>query len=197
MADVFDIGQQVGRQQDGFSAGDQGEDEVLDLAGALGIEAGGRFVENDQIGIVEEGLGEADAAGHALGEAPDGAMAGVREARHVEQLVNARAGGFGGQPEQAGVEGQGFEGRQVGIEVGLFGEIADAALDGGGAGGCAEDVDRAGRRKKQAQDHLDGGGLTGAVGAEQAEDLSAGDIEGDGADGVHAGAVPEVAEGLG
>ncbi|MOA22061.1 hypothetical protein D3C78_1425910 [compost metagenome] len=43
----------------------------------------------------------------------------------------------------------------------------------------AEDADRAGRGRDQAQEHLDGRGLAGSVGSQEAQDLAAGDREGD------------------
>ena len=39
--------------------------------------------------------------------------------------------------------------------------------------------DRAARRREQRRQHLDGGGLAGAVGAEEREDLARGDVERD------------------
>ena len=45
-------------------------------------------------------------------------------------------------------------------------------------GGLAEDEGLAVGREEQAEQQLDGGGLAGAVGAEQAEDLAAVDLRG-------------------
>ena len=51
-------------------------------------------------------------------------------------------------------------------------------LDLGGR--LAEDEGVAGGREEQAEQQLDGGGLAGAVGAEQAEDLALVDLAGRG-----------------
>ena len=47
----------------------------------------------------------------------------------------------------------------------------------------AADLDRAGGGLQQADDHLDGRGLPGAVGAQEAKDLAAVDFEADIVDG--------------
>ena len=45
-------------------------------------------------------------------------------------------------------------------------------------------VDGAGGGFENAEDHVDGGGLAGAVGAEESEDLAGADLEGEVVDGV-------------
>jgi hypothetical protein len=64
-------------------------------------------------------------------------------------------------------------------------ESAEAALDGGGMGAGIEagDVDGAGIRLTEAEDALEERGLAGAIGAEEAEDLTVRDEEIDGVNG--------------
>ncbi len=67
VADVLHVGQQVAAHEDRLALVAQLEDQVLHLARADRVQAGGRLVEHDQLGVVDQGLGQADAAGHALG----------------------------------------------------------------------------------------------------------------------------------
>ena len=76
-------------QQDRFAAAGEGEDQVLDLATAERVEPGRRLVEDDEVGVVDERLSEADAARHALGKFADDAAPRVLESDHVEQLLDA------------------------------------------------------------------------------------------------------------
>jgi hypothetical protein len=66
VADVLDVGQQVAAHQDGLPLLLELEDQILHFAGADRVQTGGRLVENDQFGIVDQRLGQPDAAGHAL-----------------------------------------------------------------------------------------------------------------------------------
>ena len=52
-----------------------------------------------------------------------------------------------------------------------------------------EHLDVAGGRLREAEDHVDRGGLAGAVGAEERDDLARLDLEVDAADGVDAAEV--------
>ena len=103
-----DIRQEMRGENHGFTAPGQGQDQVLDLATANGIEPGGRFVQDNQIGIVNQCLGQADAAGHALGKFAHGPVLGVLEPRHLEELINATLARRAAEVEQPTVKIQGF-----------------------------------------------------------------------------------------
>ena len=66
-------------------------DQIFHLATANGIKAGGRFVENDEVGVIDERLCQSDAPLHAFGKFANGARLGFAEANHVEQLLCALA----------------------------------------------------------------------------------------------------------
>jgi hypothetical protein len=84
-------------------------------------------------------------------------------------------------------------------EVLVDGEVAgERGVDGGevgageGAGAVAEEIDAAdgdgaGGGLKDAEDHGDGGGFAGGVDAEEADDFTGADVEGNAADGLYAG----------
>ena len=88
IADVLHVGQQVAAHHDRLALVLELQDQVLHLAGADRVEAAGRLVEQDQLGIVDQRLGQADAAGHALGVFLELPLAGPVEADHLDQAVD-------------------------------------------------------------------------------------------------------------
>ena len=63
----------MGAQNDGVLAG-QRLQQLADLDDLLGVEAGGRLVQNQDVGVVDDGLGQAHALPVALGELADEAV---------------------------------------------------------------------------------------------------------------------------
>ena len=190
VADFLDLFEEVGGEDDGDALGAEGEDEVADFAGAAGVDAGGGFVEDEEAGAVDDGLGEADALEHAFGVAGEGAIGGVFEVDEVEEFGAAVAEGGAADAAEFAVEGEGFAAGEVAVEVGVFGEEADvfAAVDAGGV--AAEDGAGALGGAEEAEEDLHGGAFAGAVGADEAVDLAWGDFEGDVVHGGH-GLAPE------
>ena len=88
----------VGGHDDGDAAADLFEQHLLDLPGRAGVEAGQRLVEDDELGIVDEGAGEGDLLQHALGEAA-AALVGVRgEAEPADEFGGAAPAPRGHRP---------------------------------------------------------------------------------------------------
>jgi hypothetical protein len=79
----------VRRKEHGLALVFQALDDFTDFHAAQRVEAAGRFVENQQIGIVDERLREADALLHAFGIGFDGTFARRLQFNELEQLVNA------------------------------------------------------------------------------------------------------------
>ena len=73
------VGQDVRRVQHGAALALELEHEVADLLAADGVEPGHGLVEHDQLGIAHQGLRDADALEHALGELAQGPAARVVE----------------------------------------------------------------------------------------------------------------------
>ena len=67
----------------------QAFDEFTNLATAQGIQAGHGLIEEDNFGIMDNGLGDADPLQHALGKFAQLQLAGVRKAHSFEQGGNA------------------------------------------------------------------------------------------------------------
>ena len=90
----------------------------------------------------------------------------------------AELGGVPGRVEAAD-EGAEALGGHPGIEELLLGDVADEAFLGGADadGAAAEELDLSAVRAEDAHEHAEGGGLAGAVAAEETEDGALGDVE--------------------
>src|SRR5438132_1685149 len=58
--DLLELGQDVAGEEDRHALGTEPADELADLAHFLGVEADGGLVEDEELGLVEEGLGESE-----------------------------------------------------------------------------------------------------------------------------------------
>ena len=167
----------------------QGADEVADLDDLLGVQTHRRLVEDDDLGRADECAGDAHALTVALGQVLDDALADVPDAHHLADLTDV---GLAGKLAalQLVVEAQVLVHRHVQVEGGLLGEVADLLF---GVQGIPQHVDARHadpprRGGEVAREDVHGGGLTRAVGAQEADDLALADGE---ADVVH-GAVGAV-----
>ena len=183
VADKLHVGELMRGQEDRPAFLFQPQDQVADVAVRDRVKARRRLVEEQQLGIVDERLRDADALEHAFGERAQRLLAGSLQADHLQQLVHALLLDRAGQAEQAAVEADHFRSGHMLIEVGRLGQVGDLLLDINVAGGLAQNQDLARRREDQAQQSLDGRGLARAVGAEEAENLALVDIQADVVDG--------------
>ncbi len=164
-------------------------DELADLADLVRVEAVGGLVEDEQFGIVDEGIGQADALAVAFREGLDHLAAHAVEAAGVDDLADAAAGVAVAEALELGAEFQVFPDAHVLVERDVFRHVADFAA---GLDGLAEDVEAgdgggAGGGRQVAGEHPQGGGFARAVGAEEADDFAAGHGKGDAADRFVAG----------
>jgi hypothetical protein len=147
---------------------------------ALDVHAGGGLVEQQDGGVGQQRHREAEplllAAGAladpAVGEAGDG---GVREDR-VDGL---------GVGEQTGGVLDGLPDGQVLEQATGLHHCGHEAADDRLAGREAEHLDEPGGRPRQAEQHVDGGGLAGSVRTEERDDLALLDPQVDAAHGVY------------
>ena len=94
------------------------DDQVLHFARADRIESGGRLVEQDQIGVVDQGLCQADAPSHAFGVFAQLAFSGLGiEPDDVEQFRNSSIQLFARDLEKPAVEFQRLFAVEKAIEV--------------------------------------------------------------------------------
>ena len=170
VAGEFDVGQQV-RREDQVHALVVGEvaNELEHLVATLRVHSVGRLVEEQQIGVVHERLGELDALLHAGRVGLEIAVARLAEADVIEHLVGAlhridvRQAG-----ELAAIrhEGHGIHAGDVPVDLR---HVADARADLLGRAGDvkAQHSHRAGGRRNEAEQRLDHRALAGAVGPQQ------------------------------
>ena len=170
--------------------GAQAEEHVADVAAADRVDAVGGLVEQDQVGVVDQRLGEADALGHAFGIRADSCGRRRRPCRRC-RAVRRRALSAGAAVDlgEGAEEFDHLPAGQVAGEAVVFRKVADAAERRLVADGLAEH--RAARRGRADDGHhdLDERALARAVGAEQAEDLAAADVHLDPREGVDAALV--------
>jgi hypothetical protein len=158
----------VGGEEHGFALGGEGSDLCPEAAAGFDIEADGGLVEEDQVGIAGEGDAEEGALFLASGELAEQAVFDAFKARGFDDLrVRHR------------VRIVAAEDCEVLADAEHFGGAADlqhgsgADARGGVARVGAEDADAAGGGRGEAEHQLDGGGFSGAVGAEQGDDFAA------------------------
>ena len=159
----------------------QSADQPPHLAPALRVETGGGFVEHHHVGAAHQRAGEVDAALLATGQRPHPRAGTVLEVEHGERLLQRPGVGDGGGPHL-----QGLGDAQVCDEAAPLEKYAGAAAYGGTL------LDRvhpehphlAGAGRGQPLDHLEGGGLAGAVDAQQRVDRSGSNAQVDPPDGL-------------
>ena len=159
--------------------GGQGAQEVEDVARGLGVEAGGGLVEEEDLGLVQQGAGEGHALALAGGEALHPVVGPVGDAEAGEQVVGLVVRRARRQAAHARHERHVLEGGEAVVEAGLLGHHTGALTDGVAVGGRveAEDGGAAPVGHQQAVEQADGRGLARPVGAEEGDDLAGVDLE--------------------
>ena len=136
-------------------------------------------------GLLHQDLGEPQALAHAAREGGDALVGHLVELHALERRGDLPLALGSRDADQARRVAQVVGGGEVVVEADRVRQIADAALDRERLARrvVAEHARGAGRDLAQAEQHQDGGGLAGAVRAEQAENLAARDRERDVVDG--------------
>ena len=180
-ADFFDDFENVRAIEDCFAARAESLDEVFDDEDGGDVETGERLVEDENVGIVHESGDKQDALAHPLGIGTHGDVAVRPEGKEVKE----RTDGFGfvrlGHGAQGSDHVEIFLARQVGIQIGFLGHIAEAFAirDEIFADVLAVVDDLAVGGLEEAREHFDRGAFAGAVGAEVAQHLSGFERKGD------------------
>ena len=152
-----------------------------DFDDLFGIEAAGGLVEDQDVGVVDDRLGDADALPEALGQLADQLGADVAEGAALDHLVGAAFDIGARDAFELADESEVFDDLHFGVKRRGFGQVADALLDllrvlqhvEAGDGGLA------GRGREEAGEDAHRGGFPGAVRAEEADDLALFHLEGD------------------
>ena len=148
------------------------DDEVEHLVAAGRVEAVRRLVEEHELRVVHERLGELHALPHAGRVAAHLAVALLEEADEAQDLGGALARGAARQAVDAGHVRHELGGADVEREAVVLGHVADvpADLEPLGDDVEVEHLRRAGGGLEQAEQDADQGALAGAVRPHQADD---------------------------
>jgi hypothetical protein len=147
-------------------------DQVEHLVASGRVEAVGRFVQEHELRVVDEGLRELHPLAHPGGVAADRAVALLVQADVPERVGGAFAGGGRGEAAHAGHVHDELGRGHVRRQAVVFGHESDALPD---PQALARDVEPqhgrgAGRRRQQPEQDLDERRLAGAVGSDQPDD---------------------------
>ena len=171
--------QVLGGEEDGGALVVQLRDLLPDRLAADRVEAGGRLVEEEDRGLVNQRRGEVEAAAHAARVGADAPVGGLRQPDAVEQRVAELAAPARGHGVQRRLQVDQLAAGHQGVERGLLERDPDLAPHGARVRGdvVPRDDGPAARGRQQRGQHPHRGRLAGAVGAEEAVDLAVGDLE--------------------
>ncbi len=161
-------------QEHGLAEFSQPGDQRPELAPGGRIEAGGRLVEEEQVGIADQSDADVEAAQLSAGEATRARLGLGAETNVLDRLVDAR-----GLAVIAGVELERLANGEFGSHPALLEHDSDPLmpLTVGLCGVLAEHADLAGAALAIALEDLGRRGLARAVWPEEGEDLARLDLE--------------------
>src|SRR5690242_17819401 len=176
VAGLLHLGQNMRGEEDGAPIVAHFAHHAVKLLLVERIQAVGWLVQNQQARAVHEGLHDADLALVAAGILTK--LAGGIEAQPVYQLLEV---GLVNAAAQVPEVFEDLAAGQVRVQRQLAGQVADEPLDLDGLLPAVHPRDTRCARVGVEQRHqqADGGGLAGAVGAEETEDLAFADRDGD------------------
>ena len=162
-------------------------EQLGELVRSLRIETRRRLVEEQRVGLLGDGDGDADLLAHALGVLRHPALHCVARQAGADEDVGQARRGQRFPPAQRGKVLQVLQAAEVAVQHHLLGDVGQAPLRLQGLGRDVEagHVHAAGRRLDESQKQVDGGRLAGAVRAQQTVDLGWSDAEVEAGDGLH------------
>src|SRR5690606_4617114 len=180
VAEPLGLVHEVGDEQHGHPGVAHPLDEVPGGAARRGVEPGGELVEHGHLRPADECEGDGQALLLTARQLAELLVAVRGEVEEVQEL-----GGVGLLGVERAEDVERLTDGDLVVERGLLELDADVLADGPGVRlrVAPEEAHRAAVRAAQAGEALDRGGLARAVGAEDAEDLAAGDVEADVGDG--------------
>ena len=164
----------VGGEQDRAATRAEALDQLPELSAGLRIEPGGGLVEKEELGVADQRAGEREPLPLTSRELADARPRLLAELDQVDDFAGLGAARIEA-PEQPDRLGD----RELLGELGLLERDSEqlAELPIIGAPAPAEDYDLAGVRLGEALADLDGSGLAGTVGSQEAEALARTDLE--------------------
>jgi hypothetical protein len=144
-----------------------------------GIEAGERFVQNDQFRLVLKRAGKLYLLLHALGELGHLPHGPLSQSEAFQPLPGTSASVPSRKALRLSEEGQLIQHAHLGIQSPLLGQVPDPGREVPTGSLTAEQHDAAFVGRDDAKQHPDRRGLSGTVGPEQAEDAASGHLNGE------------------
>ncbi len=177
----------VRRKQDGDAPRPETLETLPELVARLGVEPRRGFVEDQQVGFVDQGPGEHQAPHQSPRELGDGRVLSVFQGDELQQRQGPFGSLRGGEVEVGREDLEVLEHREFGVEVVVLladtDPVFDLAQRAPARDVLPENVQGAPREGGKSVDHPDRRGLAGAVGPEDAEALAPPRPEADPVDG--------------
>ena len=180
----------------GLAASRQSENQIFHFTTANRVEASGGLIENDQVRIVDQRLGEADAALHAFGKFSDHARSHLIQSNHFQKLFRTGFAFSRREMKKVSEEINRLAGIQIAVEIRFFRQITDARFRRDMSRRTTENFDVPLRRIQKSKQHFYGGRFAGTVWPEQSKNFSAPNFKIDVVHGARFGAAPEIFEDL-
>lgn len=171
VADLLHAGHVVGREDDGVSLLLELKNLLLELLGVDRVEARERLVEDEQVGLVEDGDDKLHLLRHSLGQFFEFAVPPGHDAKLPKPLLEAGLGLAPCEPFESGQIDRLLAHLHLSIESTLLGQIADAGHVGGLHLPSVEDH-LATVGSSDAVEDTDQGGLARTVGTKESEDAA-------------------------
>lgn len=170
----------MGGEEDGALFSDF-EDEVANFDDLVGIETGCRFVEDEDIGFMHDGLRQPDALSIAAREGVDGLVKDVRKPAECGGFADGFVAIFCGDEALSGDGTERIEDDHIVVERVGFGQIAEVSSD---LHGFVEDVKSADGNVAcevlhQRGQHFHRRRFSGAIGPDERNDFSFFNVERD------------------
>ncbi len=131
IANLLDLPEQMRRKEHRYAASLEIENEIADFPRAGRIDSGGRFVQDDELRLLDERLREADALQHSLGVTAQPAIPRTRQANQIEQFFDATPQARAAQSAKFPIEAERLAAGEIFVEVRTLRQETDgfAALD--------------------------------------------------------------------
>jgi hypothetical protein len=178
LADVLDQVELVAGEDHGPPAGRLGRDDGRELLDGQGVEPAERLVEDQQIGVVDQGGGQLHPLLHAPREPLELLIDPVTELQLAQQPVHPFAGVVLGQVPQPAEVDELVPDPHLEVEAPLLGHVAPAGAVGP-TGRLAPPPDLAVVDRHDPEHDPHHGGLARSVGSQQADDPARGNGEPD------------------
>ncbi len=131
IADRLDLGQQVARQHDRQAAfADEAPQQGEDLVDAQRVDRGGGFVEDEQVGRLDQGIGDAQPLAHPARIGVDRVVGAIGQANLLEDFVDGRFCSVTVESVEARGVAQVLAPGQPAVEPDGVGQVADPPLHG-------------------------------------------------------------------